>query len=259
MSADARVLVEAAGLVEAGERFVLVTVASVKGSAPRDPGAKMIWRESGEIIGTIGGGELEELARESARNHLEAGTSGVESFNLGVDADQCCGGVVELLFEPHAPGVTLVVFGAGHVSRELARLMAPAPVSVVVVDDRAEWNAPERFPDARRVLNFDDGVRLALANPSTTMACVMSCSHDMDFQVLRKILASPPEFVGLIGSKSKRASFFTRLAAAGLPPESIERVRCPIGLGDMGKAPGLVAVSIAGELLLEAMRIGEAG
>ena len=80
----------------------------------------------------------------------------------------------------------------------------------------------------------------------------MTCSHDRDYEIVRSLLESPPAFIGLIGSKSKRTSFFTRLAAAGITEEQIKSVRCPIGLGDMGKEPELVAISIAGQLLLEA-------
>lgn len=255
MSADTRVLVEAGRLAELGRSFVLVTVAGTQGSSPRETGAKMIWLDGEDIVGTIGGGELERLAIEHACELFESRSGGVERFVLGADADQCCGGTVELLFEFFGPRHRLVIFGAGHVALELVRCLQAGPFEIAVVDDRPEWNNESRFGGCQRVMSFDDGVALAVESRASTMVCVMSCSHDRDFEVLRAMLGEPPAFVGLIGSKSKRACFFTRLAGAGIGQEAIQKVHCPIGLGDMGKAPGLVAVSIAGQLLLEAQKL----
>jgi xanthine dehydrogenase accessory factor len=83
----------------------------------------------------------------------------------------------------------------------------------------------------------------------------MTCSHDTDFELLRRLLAKPPAFTGLIGSRSKRVCLFGRLIASGLDDAVVQQVHCPIGLGDMGKAPSLVAVSMAGQLLLEARKL----
>ncbi len=255
MACDIRTLIEAGRLVQAGTPFVLVTVAATEGSSPRDAGAKMIVLANGEIFGTIGGGELEELARASAATRFERQTTGMEHFVLGADAGQCCGGTVDLLFEFVGSPQRLVVFGAGHVAGELARCLATAPFERIIVDDRPEWNSAERFDGWRRVLNYDQGTRIATQSPESTLVCVLTCSHDQDFEVLRAVLAEPPAFVGLIGSRSKRSCFFTRLSGAGIGHAVIERIACPVGLGDMGKEPGAVAVSIAGQILLEAKKL----
>lgn len=256
MSVDARVLIEAARLAEQGVPFVLITVAVTRGSSPRNAGAKMVWRPNDVTTGSIGGGELEHLALDEARTRLESGAAGIERFVLGADADQCCGGTVELFFEPFAARRRIVIFGAGHVAYELVRCLEQSPLEIVVVDARSSWNTSERFAHCRRIVEIDEGVRLACAQRASTLVCVMSHSHDLDFEILAALLVEPPAFVGLIGSKSKRACFVTRLTAAGIEAGCIERMRCPIGLGNMGKAPGLVAVSIAGEILLEARALG---
>jgi len=250
------VLRQAADLAEAGEPFVLVTVIDCKGSTPRDPGAKMLWRPGAGLTGTVGGGQFEHLVIGSAERHLAERTCGTEHFVLGAEAEQCCGGVMDVFFEYHGARQRLVVFGAGHVARELARVLDPASLELVVVDDRDEWNTPERFAGARRIGDFSEGVRVAQEHPEATLACVMTCSHETDFEILRELLTAPPAFVGLIGSKTKRASLFGRLIASGVDEGAVERVHCPIGLGDMGKAPGLVAVSIGGQVLLEAKKLG---
>lgn len=294
MSESRDVLRAAADLAERGGAFVLMTVISAKGSTPRDAGAKMLWvqRSAGdrpppprgagapsgspegeqapaapktadgwrpEIIGTVGGGQFEHLVMADAERYLATGTCGVERYVLGADADQCCGGVMEVFFEAHRPGARVVLFGAGHVAHELAVLLAPSLLELVVVDDRAEWNAPERFPRARRVRSFDEGVTLAQENPRRTLALVMTCSHDTDFGILRGLLADAPAFVGLIGSRSKRACLFGRLVASGIGEEVVQRVHCPIGVGDTGKEPSLVAVSIAAQVLTEAKKLAAGG
>lgn len=261
MSEDREVLRAAAALEERGEPYVLITVVATQGSTPRNPGAKMLWHPNGSggngsaaWVGTVGGGQFELLVFGDAEKHLNARTCGVERYVLGADADQCCGGVMEVFFESHGAVQRIVVFGAGHVSVELARLLDAAPVQLIVVDDRPEWNTPDRFPRARRVLSFDEGAALACERPESTLACVMTCSHDTDFEILRELLTRPPSFVGLIGSRSKRVCLFGRLVASGLPEDLVQKVQCPIGVGDTGKEPPLVAISIAAQLLMEVRR-----
>ncbi len=256
MSASDDILRRAGDLSERGEPFVLVTVVQAEGSTPRDAGARMIWREGDFAEGTVGGGQFEHLVRDDAERHLKARTCGLETYTLGKDADQCCGGRVTVFIEYIGPRQRLVVFGAGHVAQELVGLVSGSPFEIVVADDRPDWNSSERFPHARRELDLSEAVSLATESPDATLACVMTCSHETDFDLLRKLLESPPAYLGLIGSRSKRTSFFTRLAASGIGQDRIERITCPMGVGDTGKSPREVAISIAGQLLIESKRLG---
>jgi xanthine dehydrogenase accessory factor len=162
---------------------------------------------------------------------------------------------MDVFYEFCGPSQRLVIFGAGHVSSALASMLAAAPLEIVVADDRPEWNTIERFPRCRRVMHWGEGVAIACEQPASTLACVMTCSHDTDYDLLKALLASPPAFVGLIGSRSKRACLFRRLVASGVDEQAVQAVQCPIGLGDMGKQPELIAVSMAGQILLEAKRL----
>lgn len=257
MSDVREVLTAAAELLAAGEPFVMATVVRTQGSSPRDAGARMLWRggRGAELpngaIGTVGGGRLEHLVLDAARECFRKRTSGLERFVLGADADQCCGGVVEVYIEYHGRHCRAVIFGAGHVSRALHDLLRDGPMELIVVDDRAEWNSAERFPAARRLAGWDEGVAAVHERPERTLAVVMTCSHDTDLEVLRRVLGLAPAFTGLIGSESKRACFVTRLAAAGVDERSVRAVRCPVGVGDTGKEPHAVAISIAAQLLME--------
>lgn len=258
MNAVQEIFEAAARLSAAGQPFVLVTVIGAKGSTPRDPGAKMLWRPGQPLLGTVGGGQFEHLVIDGAAGHFERRSCGQEHLVLHTDADQCCGGTMEVFYEYCGPRQRLVVFGAGHVARALIDTLAPAAIETVVVDDRTDWNTADRFPRSNRIHAWDEGVRTACERPEETLACVMTCSHDTDFDLLRKLLERPPVFVGLIGSWSKRACLFSRLIASGLDESAVQRIHCPIGLGDMGKEPGLVAISIAGQILLEMKRLDAA-
>lgn len=252
----------------------MATVVAVQGRTPRDVGAKMIWlpgESAGadsagaapvcpaapRILGTVGGGKMEHLLIEACERRFVERSAGIERFSLLQDADQCCGGSMEVFVECVGPRGRVVIFGAGHVAMEVARLAREGGLAVTVVDDRAEWNTQERFPGCGRVASWREGLEALAFAPAETMACVMTYDHDQDFDLARAILSvrddsALPAYVGLIGSRSKRACFFGRLSASGLPAERIDRVECPMGLGDMGKAPIQVAVSIAGRLLLAA-------
>ena len=232
----------------------MLTVVGIKGSTPRELGARMLWRPDAEMQGTIGGGQFEHLALASAKRVFRDRTRIVEQFVLGAEAEQCCGGVMEVLIEYVGPALRLVLFGAGHVSKALLDVLHDSPFEVIVADDRKDWNAPGRFGPARQEHDYERAVAMVAEAPSATFVCVMTCSHETDFELLRAILQQPtlPAFVGLIGSRSKRVSLFSKLVASGVPQDRVQRVHCPIGIGDTGKEPQQIAISIAAQLLLEA-------
>jgi xanthine dehydrogenase accessory factor len=203
------------------------------------------------MLGTVGGGQFELLVLDAAKRCLTTRMPTVERYVLGSDADQCCGGVMEVFFECHGFSQRIVIFGAGHVARELAPLLAPAGHELIIADTRDDWNSEDRFPDAaRRIHNWELAVSLCHDAPASTLACVMTCSHDTDFEILRMLLPTPPAYAGLIGSRSKRVCLFGRLVASGIDEAAVQAVQCPMGVGDCGKEPRLVAVSIAAGLLM---------
>lgn len=257
MSIDGDILRAAADLAERGESFVMLTVTATRGSTPRDPGARMLWQPSKGFTGTVGGGQFEHMALASAQRVFREKGHAAEHYVLGAEAEQCCGGTIDVFIEYIGPRQRVILFGAGHVSEAVVRVVRAAALEIVIADDRPEWNTPERFPGCRAVHRYDEAIALAAEAPASTLVCVMTCSHDTDYELLRGLVAlpTPPAFVGLIGSRSKRACLFRRMATAGIAQERIDAVHCPIGLGDMGKEPPLIAVSIAGQLLVESKRL----
>lgn len=259
----------------ATERAVLVTVGATRGSVPRETGAWMAVFAGavGGAVGTIGGGHLEWDAMRHAREALGRGAEArpsawSQAVTLGPSLGQCCGGALVLQFEQvdascaealrqrltqgHAP---LALFGGGHVGRALVQALAPLPFDVTWIDSRDEV-FPQGLPIGVRT-EYSEPVQRAvhdLAPRSSVL--IMSFSHAEDLDIVAACLQRQRShgdlgFVGLIGSKTKWATFRRRLRQRGFIEAELARVTCPIGLpGIQGKAPAVIAASVVAQLLL---------
>ncbi|WP_434362426.1 xanthine dehydrogenase accessory protein XdhC [Parasalinivibrio latis] len=241
-----------AGYEQRGEPCVMVTVLEDRGSVPRDAGTKMLVTRD-ELVATIGGGHLEHLATEMARDMMSSGERQmkVERFNLGARLGQCCGGVVTLSFEPIVQQKHhLALFGAGHVAKALVHVLATLPIRVTWVDERDEQFPEELPPNVHKVVT-DDPVGDIADMPKGSMYLVMTHNHQLDFELSRAILLrGDSKYFGLIGSLSKRKRFDHKLRERGHAESDIHRMICPIGIGAVsGKHPAEIAVSVAGELI----------
>ena len=130
---------------------VIVTLAMVRGHAPRNGGAKMVISPGGQF-GTIGGGNLEATATDRAREMLASGTAKPQLLTLTLSDKatteygvQCCGGEVTIMLEPVRVVPSVAVFGMGHVGLELARILSRHELSLHLVDSRAEMLDPARL------------------------------------------------------------------------------------------------------------------
>ncbi|RQP25295.1 xanthine dehydrogenase accessory protein XdhC [Piscinibacter terrae] len=253
-------------------RAVLVQQVEVRGSSPRESGARMVVDEH-TCIGTIGGGHLELKAIEIAREMLRSGEmhAHVQQFALGPSLGQCCGGSVALrwsVLDPAAvdgwpepqPLFHLQLHGAGHVGRAIARLLATLDVRVDWIDEResefpgslGERDWPSHITRRSSPVPEDE-VRDA---PSGGCYLVLTHSHDLDLRICEAVLRRDDfAYLGLIGSRSKRERFIHRLEAKGLSPQSLAWMTCPIGIdGIIGKQPEVVAVSVVAQLMRDAIR-----
>jgi len=239
---------------------VLVTVAEAKGSVPRDAGTRMLV-DAKEAEGTIGGGHLELQAIATARDMLAAGRMEPLRVHqaLGPALGQCCGGAVTLSFEalnaaalvqwPAQPRFHLQLYGAGHVGRAIARLLATLDVTVDWIDERDD--AFTATPDHIRHVAVD-AVEGEVANaPPGAYYLVLTHRHDLDERIAEAILRRGDfAFFGLIGSRTKRQRFVHRFEQRGIAPEAIARMTCPIGMrGIEGKEPEVIAVAVVAQLL----------
>jgi xanthine dehydrogenase accessory factor len=145
----------------------------------------------------------------------------------------------------------LLLFGAGHVGRALVLALAPLPFAVEWIDPRADAFPAHVPPNVKLVRPSDPTAAIGSA-PAGAFILVMSHSHQLDLALCAAALADGRfPYVGLIGSKSKRARFASQLAAAGIPRERIDALVCPIGIeGIEGKSPAVIAAATVAELLI---------
>lgn len=233
-------------------RCIEILVLETRGSAPREAGTRM-WVSATETRGTIGGGNLEYTALKVAREMLLSGeTERRRRFILGDSLGQCCGGNVTLAFtsadkaQPEEAQFDVVLFGAGHVGKEVARILERLPCRLTWVDPR-----PDQFPPqttARAVVE-DEPVFAVDDAPPGAFYLVMTHSHALDLELVQRALQrKDARFVGLIGSQTKAARFRSRLKARGV---DASRLVSPIGVFKAGKHPAEIAVSAVAQLLQE--------
>src|SRR6185437_7827985 len=138
-----------------GQKCALATIVEVRGSIPSYESAKLLVREDGSLVGTIGGGCVEAEVWNAAREVLETERPKRLTFNLGQDAAYdnglICGGQLEVFVEPVLPIPTALIFGAGHISKSLSKAATLAGFATVVIDDRETFANRERFPEAKEV------------------------------------------------------------------------------------------------------------
>ncbi|WEJ72461.1 xanthine dehydrogenase accessory protein XdhC [Pseudomonas sp. PSE14] len=241
-----------ARLRDSAEPYVLVTVIGVQGSTPRESGSKMLVTAE-TTVDTIGGGHLEFAAIEHARKLLLAGqdAQALEHFPLGPRLGQCCGGRASLLFECFAArGPQVLLFGAGHVGRALAPLLAGLPLRLEWVDSRAA-QFPQTVPEGVRMRLLDEPEDAVSEAPPGSYFLVMTHNHPLDYALAEAVLKrGDARFLGMIGSRTKAQRFQMRLEQRGYPPEVIAQLHCPIGLAEVpGKRPLEVAISIAAQVI----------
>jgi xanthine dehydrogenase accessory protein XdhC len=261
-------------LLAEGVPAALVTVAVAKGSTPREAGAAMLVTADA-AFGTIGGGRLEWEGIARARELLASGASqAVAELPLGPSVGQCCGGHVTLALrragatelaaletaeaEAAAALPSVLLFGAGHVGRALARALAPLPLNVRWIDGRAHEFPAE--PIAGPTVVVTDRPLAEIERAPAGSACfVLTHSHALDFELCSAALEQGDfAYVGLIGSATKRARFERGFRELGIPPARVARLACPIG-GAMvrDKRPTVIAALAAAELLVALARAGE--
>src|SRR5919107_3658326 len=228
--------VRAIQLLRASRRpGVLVTLATVRGHAPREPGAKMVVA-SDRTWGTVGGGNLEAVAVDRARQLLRDGHSAPVLVPVALSEKapyrhgvQCCGGEVELMLEPLPVVPAVAIFGVGHVGLELARILARHDVELHLVDSRPEQLVPERLAvldDAVATVHVHQVPvlpELVLSElPPGTHVLVMTHDHAEDAALCDAALRIRHfGSIGLIGSTAKWARFQAKLADEGHAPEAV--------------------------------------
>ncbi|AZZ36933.1 xanthine dehydrogenase accessory protein XdhC [Bdellovibrio sp. qaytius] len=247
-------------LQNTAQSFVVVTVIGSRGSAPQDAGAKAIIVESGLHWGTVGGGKVEARAILHGQEILKQNKAEPELFtwNLQRDIGMSCGGEITYLFEVHRYSTwPIVVFGAGHVSQALIRLLINLNCQVTCVDSRTEWL--DKLPDAFNLKKFhaEDPSLLVETLHKNCFFVIMTQGHAMDLPILKQLYTRFPDaaFVGNIGSVVKGLKLRKELIEFGIKEEVLKDFHCPIGIPLGKNHPYEIAVSVSAQLIQERDRI----
>ena len=228
----------------------LITVTKCLGSTPCKIGARMLVTFDKKIYGTIGGGKLEFKAIDEALIAIKKNKISELSFTLGPETAQCCGGKVELIIEPMNQSPELYLFGAGHIGVEVCTILNDTPFKITLLDVRENWSDTLSLNDNISFSDIDfDLYKQHINWGPNCYVVIMTHDHKLDFEITALALKSETNYIGLIGSKTKKARFNNLLKKELNIKDGISKVHCPVGLNIGGITPNEIAISIAAELL----------
>ena len=253
----------AAARVAADRPTVIVEVVAARGSVPRDPGTRMLVGAD-DLVGTIGGGNLEWRAIAEARAMLvdPRRRPPDQEIALGASLGQCCGGAVTLrhrvldaaslaAWSVATDVPQVLVYGAGHVGRAVVQLLGLLDVAIRWVDERDDAFPLEPSSCDVERLCVEPVEAEAGRAPAGAFHLVLTHRHDLDLRIVEALLRRGDfAFLGLIGSQTKRRRFEQLLEARGIAPAALARITCPIGIdGITSKEPAHIAIAVAAQLL----------
>ncbi len=238
-------------LLECGAVAVVVTAMSGVESV----GAKLVVDETGRMVGTLGNSDLDSAvlskANEFLKSREETRTFAVREFAPALaTADE-----ILLLFERLHPAPRLVICGAGHVGAALAKFASFVGYNTTLIDDRAEFLAAERFSGHAINLvlaeTWTSAVQETIGSGRGVAVAVVTRGHREDEECMHAVIATNPDYVGLIGSKRRTSIVIDRLRSAGASEEQLQRIHAPIGLDIGAVSPEEVALAIIAEIVAE--------
>jgi xanthine dehydrogenase accessory factor len=237
-----------------GQKCALATIVQVRGSIPSYESAKLLVREDGSLVGTIGGGCVEAEVWNAAREVMDTGKPRHMTFNLGQDAayDNCliCGGQLDVFVEPVLPSPRAFIFGAGHISKSLSQVLTMAGFVTTVIDDREAFANRERFPDADEVLTGEyESLFPSLQIHDSSYIVIVTRGHRDDMRVLQWAVSTNACYISMIGSRRKVINVVKELEKEGISRERLERIYAPMGLEIGAISPEEISISVAAEMI----------
>ena len=237
-----------------GQKCAVATIVQVNGSIPSFESAKILVREDGSFLGTVGGGCVEAEVWNAAREVIETEKPRHLSFSLGQDAayDEglICGGQLNIFVEPVIPQPRAFIFGGGHVSKGISKIATLAGFSTSIIDNREAFANAERFPEAEATYaeEYED-VFAKLPVNSSSYIIIVTRGHRDDMRVLRWAVNTPAKYIAMIGSKRKTISVVHELEKEGIPREAFDKVFAPMGLEIGAEMPEEIAISVVAEMI----------
>lgn len=242
---------EALRLKGLGRTSAIATIVECRGSSPQKKGAKMLVRDDGTIIGTLGGGCLEADVVQAAIMTIKDQEPRTLPFSLTEsEGGLVCGGNVLVYIEPIVPDPHIVILGVGHVGKALAKLARSTGFRVMVMDDRSEFANRDLIPDAHEVVLGEftracEGIYI----DESTFIVVATRGHNHDLDAVRAALRTRAGYIGLLGSRRKKALLRNALKERGFRDEEMDRVIIPVGIEIGSVTPEEIAVSIMAQII----------
>jgi xanthine dehydrogenase accessory factor len=237
-----------------GQKSALATIVEVRGSIPSFQSAKLLVREDGSLVGTIGGGCVEAEVWNAAREVMETEKPRHLNFNLGQDAAYdnglICGGQLDVFIEPVLPIPSSYIFGAGHISKSLSKVASLAGFRTVVIDNREQFANRDRFPDADEIhaAEYEELFPKLEINESSYLV-IVTRGHRDDMRILRWAIDTRARYIGMIGSKRKTLNVIKELEKEGFSRDRFDRIHSPMGLEIAAVTPEEIAVSVVAEMI----------
>lgn len=237
-----------------GQKCALATIVQVNGSIPSYESAKLLVREDGSMVGTVGGGCVEAEVWTAAREVIETGKPKHLTFSLGQDAAYdnglICGGQLNVFVEPVEPQPQAYIFGGGHVSKSISKVANLAGFTTTIIDDREAFSNKDRFPEAAATYADEyEKVFPQLDITSSSYVVIVTRGHRDDMRVLKWAVNTPARYIAMIGSKRKTISVIKELEKEGMPRELFEKIHAPMGLAIGAETPEEIAVSVVAEMI----------
>ncbi len=238
-------------LKKEGRTSAVATIVECSGSSPQKEGSKMLVRDDGTTVGTLGGGCIEAEVIQAALMVMKDERTMTMPFELTErQGGLVCGGRVLVYVEPVIPDPVLVILGAGHVGKALAKAARFSGFRVLVCDDRPEHANRENIPDADEIVVHDYAdIFSRLVIPENAYIVVATRGHNHDLEAVEASLRTKARYIGLLGSRRKKALLFRALDKAGFSPEEVGRVHVPVGLPINSVTPEEIAISIVAQVI----------
>jgi xanthine dehydrogenase accessory factor len=245
---------EIVALRRSGRKGALATITNVRGSIPSFQTAKMLVRDDGSTVGTVGGGCVEADVWQAAREVMEQERPRMLTFNLNEnpahDTGLVCGGTLEIFVEPVLPSPSLYLFGAGHVSQAISRVASLSGFTIHVIDDREIFSSRDRFPEAATVTAEPyESVFSELELPEAAYIVISTRGHRDDMRILRWAVQQSTRYLGMIGSRRKVLTTCRELMKEGLDAAQFGNLRAPMGIEIGAVTPEEIAVSVVAEMI----------
>jgi len=237
-----------------GQRCALATIVETDGSIPSYQSAKLLVREDGSMVGTVGGGCVEAEVLKAARQVLDTEKPRYLSFNLDQNAAKenglICGGQLNVYLEPIVPQPCAYIFGAGHISKSLSKAAHLAGFTIVIADDRERFANKEQFPEAEEIhAGAYEDIFGKLHVTSYDYVIIVTRGHSHDLRVLRWAVTTEAPYIAMVGSKRKVITITKELEKEGISRETFERISAPMGLDIGAVTPEEIAIAVVAEMI----------